>query len=88
MTKEELLAVVSQPEYDFLRIDPHLGNRIMFLTIGGSHAYGTNIEGSDIDVRGCAMNSKQDLLGLSNFEQRVNLPAQTYGYGRGFHFLH
>lgn len=80
MTREELRSVVSQPEYDFLRTDPHLGNRIMFLTLGGSHAYGTNIEGSDIDVRGCAMNSKQDLLGLSNFEQRINEATDTTVY--------
>lgn len=45
MTREELLAVVSKSEYDFLRTDPHLGNRIMFLPLGGSHAYGTDITG-------------------------------------------
>ena len=75
-----MLAVVGQPEYDFLRTDPHLGSQIMFLTLGGSHAYGTNVEGSDIDVRGCAMNSKQDLLGLSNFEQRINEATDTTVY--------
>ena len=52
MTKEESRSLVSAPEYDFLHTDPHLGSRIMFLTLGGSHAYGTNVEGSDVDVRG------------------------------------
>lgn len=58
MTIEQIKALVEGPEYEFLRTDKHLGDRIMFLTLGGSHAYGTNVETSDIDVRGCAMNSK------------------------------
>lgn len=53
----------------------------MFLTLGGSYAYGTNIETSDVDVRGCAMNSKSDLLGLSGFEQVVNTQTDTTIYG-------
>ena len=52
-----LKEIVARPEYDFLRTNPHLGPNIMFLTLGGSHAYGTNIEGSDIDVRGVAANT-------------------------------
>ena len=43
-------------QYDFLRTNEHLGSNIILLGLGGSHAYGTNVEGSDIDVRGCALN--------------------------------
>lgn len=68
----DIREVVAKPEYDFLRTNPRLGNNIMFLTFGGSHSYGTNIEGSDIDVRGCAFPLKKDLIGLSSFEQAIN----------------
>lgn len=80
MTIEQIKALVAGPDYDFLRTDRHLGDRIMFLTLGGSHAYGTNVETSDIDVRGCAMNSKNDILGLSNFEQFINEKTDTTVY--------
>ncbi len=69
------------PEYDFLKTNPHLGDRIIFLTFGGSWSYGTNVEGSDVDIRGCALNSKEDLIGLSNFEQVVNEQTDTTVYG-------
>ena len=69
MIINEIIKLVASPEYDFLRTNEHLGDRIMFLTLGGSHAYGTNVESSDVDVRGVAMNRKTDILGLSNFEQ-------------------
>ena len=34
---------------------------IIFLCLGGSHAYGTNVPESDVDIRGCALNSRQDI---------------------------
>lgn len=81
MTQDEFYDLILSPAYDFLRTDPHLGENIMFLTLGGSHAYGTNVEGSDVDVRGCAMNSPQDILGFSNFEQRVDTGTDTTIFG-------
>lgn len=80
MTIEEIKAMVDGEDYEFLRSNPHLAGRILFLTLGGSYAYGTNIETSDVDVRGCAMNSKTDILGLSNFEQVVNTQTDTTIY--------
>lgn len=80
MTIEQIKEMVSGSEYDFLRTNEHLRNRIIFLTLGGSHAYGTNVEGSDVDVRGCALNSPSDLLGLTNFEQVVNTATDTTVY--------
>ena len=72
---------VSSKEYNFLRENEHLKNNIILLTLGGSHAYGTNVEASDLDVRGIALNRKQDLLGLSNFENFVNVETDTTIYG-------
>lgn len=80
MTIEEIKRLVAGPDYDFLRTNPKLGNRIMFLTLGGSHAHGTNVETSDVDIRGCAMNSPSDIVGLSNFEQFVETNTDTTVY--------
>lgn len=80
MTIEQIKDMVSGSEYDFLRTNEHLRNRIIFLTLGGSYSYGTNIETSDVDVRGCALNSCTDLLGLTNFEQVVNTATDTTVY--------
>ena len=80
MTIEQIKQLVQTPDYDFLRTDPHLGNRIIFLTLGGSHAYGTNTPTSDIDIRGCTMNNASEIVGLSNFEQFVETKTDTTVY--------
>lgn len=79
-TTEEIKSLINSSEYNFLRTNSHLGNKIMFLTLGGSYAYGTNIPGSDIDIRGCAMNSKSDILGMTNFEQFINKETDSTIY--------
>ncbi len=61
--------ILHSAEYDFLRTNEHLGNRIILLGLGGSHAYGTNNADSDIDFRGITLNSPSDILGLTEFEQ-------------------
>ena len=42
--------LTEQPEYAFLKNNERLGSRIMLLGLGGSYAYGTNNEHSDIDL--------------------------------------
>ena len=66
------MGLLDRPEYQFLKTDPHLGKHIIFLTNGGSYAYGTNVEGSDIDIRGCTLNSKADLARIEAFQMEVN----------------
>lgn len=72
--------VIKQPKYNFLHENEHLKDRIMFLTFGGSHAYGTNTPTSDIDIRGCAMPLVSDLIGLTNFEQVIDKNTDTTVY--------
>lgn len=68
-------------EYGFLRAEPHLGRNILILTTAGSIAYGTNVETSDIDVRGVTLETKQDIMGLSSFEQFEDRTTDTVIYG-------
>lgn len=80
MTIDEIKSTLASQEYDFLRTNPHLGSNIILLGLGGSHAYGTNTETSDLDVRGCALNSKFDILTNENFEQFTNDDTDTTIY--------
>ena len=68
-------------EYEFLRSNEHLGERIMLLGLGGSHAYGTSNENSDIDFRGVTLMLPSDLLGLTEFEQYEDVKTDTVIYG-------
>ena len=54
MNKEEKKALLSLPEYEFLKTDPNLRQGVCLLGLAGSHAYGTNVPTSDIDIRGIA----------------------------------
>ena len=80
MTLEQIKEKVNSTEYEFLRTNKHLNNNIILLGLGGSYAYGTNIETSDLDVRGCALNSKSEILTNENFEQFVNEITDTTIY--------
>lgn len=80
MTIDEIKKKVQSSEYDFLRTNEHLGKNIIMITLGGSHAYGTNIETSDVDIRGCALNAKDEILTNKNFEQFVNEDTDTTIY--------
>lgn len=74
-------ALMNTAEYDFLRSNERLGDRIMLLGLGGSYAYGTNNEVSDIDFRGVTLQLPSDLLGLTKFEQFEDDGTDTVIYG-------
>lgn len=80
MDIEQIKEKLKSEEYSFLKKDKNLGNNIILLTLGGSHAYGTDNENSDLDIRGCALNSKMQILTNENFEQFVNEATDTTIY--------
>lgn len=80
MTVEQIKDLLKTDDYDFLRTNPHLGKNIILLGLGGSYAYGTNVEGSDVDIRGIALNSREDILCGHQFQQVVHEATDTTIY--------
>ncbi len=79
MTIKQIQNKLKTEEYNFLRENKNLTNLVL-LTLGGSYAYGLNKEGSDLDVRGVALNSKQEILLGEDFEQVTNQETDTTIY--------
>lgn len=50
-----------------IELDDH---KIILVGLGGSHAYGTNVEGSDIDIRGIYLNNKNELFGIDKDKEQ------------------
>ena len=71
--------IINTQAYDFLRKEP-LKSQIILLGLGGSYAYGTNIEGSDLDIRGIATHTKREILTGHGFEQIVDNTTDTTVY--------
>lgn len=80
MNLEHIKTKLKSDEYGFLKTDKNLGKNVIIITLGGSHAYGTDNENSDLDIRGCALNSKMQILTNENFEQFVNEETDTTIY--------
>lgn len=72
--------IMNSSQYDFLRTNPRLGRKIILLGLGGSYAYGTNNNNSDIDFRGITLNNSSDLLGLTSFDQYEDNGTDTVIY--------
>ena len=72
MTQQSIQEKLSTPEYSFLKEIPN----IMILTLGGSHAYGTSTPTSDVDIRGVALNSAQEILTM-NCKDKPVVNTQT-----------
>ena len=73
----DLEELIKRPEYKWL---DDYKDRICFLTLGGSFAYGTNVEGSDIDLRGVILPTKEELIGLNHFEQKLDSDTDSCLY--------
>ena len=72
--------LLKSPPYDFLRNNENLGENIILLGYGGSHAYGMNNDNSDVDVRGIATNRSRNILTGRDFEQVVDVDTDTTIY--------
>ena len=79
-TKEDLINEIRNDKYIFLKENVHLNKNIILFGIGGSRAYGTSTNNSDWDWRGCALNSKEEILTNKNFDQFVNEGTDTTIY--------
>ena len=59
---DQIKQALKEPSYNFLHNNPHLGENVILLAVGGSHAYGMDTPTSDIDIRGIALNTKEEIL--------------------------
>ena len=80
MNLQKIKETLHLPEYAFLRDNEYLGNNIILLGLGGSHAYGTDNENSDLDIRGISTNTKYNILRGYDFEQVVEPDTDTTVY--------
>lgn len=72
--------IINAEEYSFLKSDLRLGDNIILLGLGGSYSYGTNNENSDIDIRGCALNSRREILLGRDFGTVTDTDTDTLVY--------
>lgn len=89
MNMEQIKSKLRSDEYDFLRTDENLGSNIIMLGLGGSHAYGTNTPDSDLDIRGCALNTKMQILTNERFDHFLDDKTDTtiYSFNKLIHLL-
>ena len=81
MTLDEIKQTLeTDKRYEFIRTNPYLGENIMVLAVGGSHAYGTNAASSDLDIRGIAYNTEREILLGQDIEQVVSHETDTTIY--------
>lgn len=71
--------ILETAKYQFLKTDSFfVKHPICYLTVAGSHAYGTNIESSDVDIRGFYLDDIKELLTFSSIrEEYIDKDSDT-----------
>ena len=54
------------------KIRDYIKSNLIFLTVAGSHAYGTNTKTSDMDIRGIFIGQPENVIGINKIEQFEN----------------
>ena len=72
---------IKQPEYEFLHNPSKIRGSLCYLTVSGSYAYGTNNENSDLDIRGIAIENRDELLLGRGMEQYEDKATDTVVFG-------
>ena len=73
--------ILNKEEYKFINSNENLADNIIYLTLSGSIGYGTNLDHSDIDLRGVTIERKENIYGFQNFEQFEDTGTDTVIYG-------
>ena len=67
MNAEDFLGRMANPGSEYRELAENRDLAFMqYIVLGGSHAYGTNMESSDVDLRGWYMPFPEDILGMGN----------------------
>lgn len=78
MNKKELHRLIKTQPYSFL--EEKFNDRLVFLVVCGSHAYGLETEESDVDVRGVALPTAEDILLGRDFKTYTDKKTDTVVY--------
>lgn len=78
LTIHEIRDILRTKPYDFLRTNTYVVDKVMLLTLGGSYAYGTCTEDSDIDIRGIVVNPVSDIIGINNYQLTERSPFKAF----------
>lgn len=70
LNSQDIERLLNSPEYYQVRNNINY-SKFMFVTLSGSHAYGTNVEGQDVDIRGLVEPQIKDMLGLAQIGQNM-----------------
>lgn len=76
MNRYEIEQELQTQKYNFLRERQD----IILLTLGGSHAYGVDVETSDLDLRGIYLNSPEDILLMEDSQSYLSDATDTTLY--------
>jgi predicted nucleotidyltransferase len=65
-----------------------LKERMILLTVAGSRAYGTNVEGSDVDYKGVCIPPEEYYFGLETFAEYANTDGKNWSDAKDLSISH